>query len=132
MVSATNSISQQISAYVDQADELIDALKKEDGKATSKQVLDLLIEYIIANMENDAQEAENVKDQLDSVIKKYGTDIEHANNLEASVDAVKNDPQVQTTSELSSLERLIKGLQLDLQSGNMSNLQSFQTLVTSS
>lgn len=122
MVSETNSISQQINAYVDQADELIDALKKEDAKATTKQVFELLIEYILANIKSDSEGAASIKDKLDSLIKQYSTDIENANNLETSLNAVKNDPKDQTASEVSYLQNLIAVLTQDVKSGNMSNL----------
>lgn len=122
MNSEINSISQQINGYVDQADELIDALKKEDAKTTSKQVFDLLIEYILANIESDSQDAESIKGKLDAVIKKYSTDIENANNLETSLNAAKNNPEDQTASEVSYLQNLISVLTGDLKSGNMNDL----------
>ncbi len=102
-----------------QAEELIDDLKKQDAKTTTQQLESLLIEYIIAQMSGDEDGAKAVAGQIAAAVHSYGTDIQNANALKEKVKSMAGNP---TADGLAYLQNLIKTLEQDLSSGDMSNL----------
>lgn len=121
LISST-SISQQINTDINEISNLLDALKKEDGKSTEKDVKDLLIQYILATIAHDTAEAKEAEDKISSEIQKYGNDMKKVNGLKAEVQSVKGNPNDQTAAELAQLQSLISVVKQDLSTGNMSNL----------
>ncbi|MBI5272655.1 MAG: hypothetical protein HY861_01570 [Chlamydiia bacterium] len=119
---SSSAIAAQISAEVQEIDELIDALKKGDANTTTKKLSDLLIEYILAKMSGNLKEAQDIQSQISSLITTYGNDIKNADALEAKLQSIENTPSDQTASELEYLQNLAATLKEDVATGNMSHL----------
>ena len=131
MIPVTSSIEQQISSYVDQVDELLDALRKQDADRTAKQLNELIIEYIEKNIENDIEAAKGEShqandggDQINAVRNKYTSDIQNSIRLEDSLKAIKKNPAQATLKEEAYLQSVIAALKEDLKRGDMSDLPS--------
>lgn len=115
----TSGISQDISMDIDEIDELLDAIKKKEAKNTTKELENLLIEYILARMHGDSTGEQAISDQISSLLNKYSGDMEKANELMQKLKTVANDPTKQTKDELGYLESLIGILKQDVKSGEM-------------
>lgn len=119
MITGVTSVSQAIIQDIDEIDQLLDATKKKESKNTTKQLDSLLIDYILAKMKGDTSGAQSISNQISSLLKKYGDDMQKANSLVDKLKAVANDPSQQTPSELSYLQDLIASLKQDASTGEM-------------
>lgn len=119
MVTDITSISQNIRIDIDEIDELLDAAKKKEATNTTKELENLLIEYILAKMKGDSSGADAISGQISSLLKKYSGDMEKANALVDKLKTVANDPSQQTAAELDYLQSLIPALKQDAASGEM-------------
>lgn len=110
MVTGISSISSQVNMEIQGIEEMIDAIKKKEGKDTSKQVDDLLIEYIIANMMQDLEEMQGIQNQISTTINSYGNTIQNLNEVKSGVEAMKNNPSDQTESVATLLQNILEKL----------------------
>lgn len=125
--STDNAISktQEIDADIEKALALIDVVKKQDAATTVKQLKDLLIEYIIANMKGDLAGAKAIQGQIDKLMETYGKDMQQGNELEAKLKAMQANPSGNPSKDLEYLQSLIAALTKDAGSGDMSNLYQY-------
>src|SRR3990167_3784814 len=112
-----------IPGTVDTITMLIDSLKKEDAAETSKKMSSLLIQYILAQMSGNKEQAQEIINQISDLCDKYGSDLQNADALKAKLEAIQNDPNAQTSSELQDLQNLAAMLEQAARSGNTSILQ---------
>jgi len=107
----SNSIPQQIAADIKNIDDLIDLLKKKDGITKGKELINLLIEYIIAVTQGDSARAQAILGQIAALPGALANDLKAANQLKDDLKSISNDPKEQTGSELEFLQTLQAALQ---------------------
>jgi len=105
------SMQQQVDSEADLAILLIEGSKKQEGKVTAKRLLELLIEYILANMGNDSDAAKAaIQGQISNVLNHFQHDIEQLNSLEEAVKGIEHSPELASPETLELLEKLISEL----------------------
>jgi hypothetical protein len=109
-------VSQAREALIEEAISLIAEVKKQAGIFTGKELLNLLIQYILAMMMGDRVAANAIHDQIGKLLDKYGKDIKKADDLQSKLKESGNK------IDLTVLQGLINALKLDQSSGDMSNL----------
>jgi hypothetical protein len=119
------SISQEVNANIQEALALIGVVEQQNKKTTIKQLENLLIEYILANMRGDSGEARAIQGQIDQVIQTYERNLQQGNELVAKLKAMETNPGVNPSADLAYLQSLIAALKEDAASGDMSNLDQF-------
>lgn len=101
----------------------VNVLKKKDAETKIKNIKDLLIEYILANMANDSGKMKDINTQISSLIQQESKDIGSANDLLEKLKEIKSDPKLRTPSELKNLQNLVTQLEKDIKSGNVGDFE---------
>jgi hypothetical protein len=121
--------SQAIDQEIDKIDSLLDLLKQEDSSITIKKVLDLLIEYILANISDaGTTKTDGIQNQISDTLKTYGSDIQNANSYKGTLKSIESNPSDQTAKILTELQNLESILQKDARSKDTSILQSLPVI----
>ena len=117
MISAASvPISDQIGFDQNLIDGLINDLVKKDAKDKTKQLLGLLIEYIIENMKGDIAGAKAASDKISSLVQSLGTEVDDAHTFENDLKAYLSNPANNTPQTLAALQALIVALEKALNS----------------
>lgn len=104
------------------AKDLLAVLDKEDAHNKLKELKELLIDYILANMRGNKEEIGELQSKMGALIQSYGDDMKDSKSIEEKLSSMDGDP---TKKELSYIQGLINGLTHDLKSGDLSNLKDF-------
>lgn len=115
----------QIQQEIEEALNLIDALKSQGANDTQKETKQLLIDYILANTKGDRAEAQAIQDKLGQVLGNFQSAMSNANDIIGKLKELKANPGSNLSADQSYLSSLISGLNNDLQTGDMTNLSSF-------
>jgi len=132
--SVTNSannhfLTTQVDSEIQKALGLIDAAAEQGSKVTVKEMKELLIAYILANMAGNKTEVKDIQAQMTKVTQTYENSIQEANAMTAKLKAMEGNPGVHLSQDLTYLQSVIAALEQDTASGDMSNLQNLNAVV---
>lgn len=122
-ISGSSSVQAQFYGIIQQAEHEIKVLKKEDADTKIKELKDLLIEYILANMAHNKEQMKEIESQVSSLIQKYSKDMENADELVKKLSEIEHDPKLQTATELIRLHALLAQLNKDVKSWSVGDFE---------
>lgn len=121
-----NSIVQKIDSDIKNALALLDGVEKENTNKTIKEMKNLLIEYILANMDGDHSEAAAILSQIGKLTQTYEQHMKEGEELGKKLKAMEENPGQHLSKDLTFLQSVIGALQGDVKSfGSMDNLSQF-------
>jgi hypothetical protein len=102
--SSSNMWIQEMEMKVEEIDQVVDSLKKQDMVQKKKEITELLNEYILANSTpGKASGAADIKEQMQEVMSSFSHEIQTLDELKDKVKDLLNHPSAEGEKQLEEI-----------------------------